>query len=266
MSWDYPKDRILALQHQAQAVSAAVSVDTGLSLEKIRFRYAVSGSKPSWKPLCAFDDGEKVYIQFPPGIAQGELPRLFVIGAPGYGQLVNYCLRSPYYIVDRQFGATELCLRADVVAATAAALCGRADRALQRRSRVEVRRAGCAAGGLLEVAAAIAALAQSQGQLGKEAWLNVGTVPVGALGVIKVADEVVMGTKIKGRLAPTLLALLRGRWSGSTNGCRCDYRSLAGECKECRELSPWFGKGLDRHCIYGPGNSPRDHGHTWRHC
>jgi hypothetical protein len=85
----------------------------GLSLEKIRFRYAVSGSNPPWKPLRAFDDGEKVYIQFPPGIAQGELPPLFVIGAQGDGQLVNYRFRPPYYIVDRLFGAAELRLGGD---------------------------------------------------------------------------------------------------------------------------------------------------------
>ncbi|MCE6983935.1 P-type conjugative transfer protein TrbG, partial [Pseudomonas frederiksbergensis] len=70
VSWEYPKDKMLALQRQAQAASAAAPVDAGLSLEKIRFRYAVSGSNPPWKPLRAFDDGEKVYIQFPPGIAQ----------------------------------------------------------------------------------------------------------------------------------------------------------------------------------------------------
>ncbi|MFU6970020.1 P-type conjugative transfer protein TrbG [Pseudomonas aeruginosa] len=113
VSWDYPKDRMLALQRQAQAASAATPVDTGLSLEKIRFRYAVSGSNPPWKPLRAFDDGEKVYIQFPPGIAQGELPPLFVIGAQGDGQLVNYRFRPPYYIVDRLFGAAELRLGGD---------------------------------------------------------------------------------------------------------------------------------------------------------
>ena len=113
VSWDYPKDRMLALQRQAQAASAAAPVDTGLSLEKIRFRYAVSGSNPPWKPLRAFDDGEKVYIQFPAGIAQGDLPPLFVIGAQGDGQLVNYRFRSPYYIVDRLFGAAELRLGAD---------------------------------------------------------------------------------------------------------------------------------------------------------
>lgn len=113
VSWGYPKDRMLALQRQAQAAQTAAPVDAGLSLEKIRFRYGISGSNPPWKPLRAFDDGEKVYIQFPGGIAQGELPPLFVIGAQGDGQLVNYRFRSPYYIVDRLFGAAELRLGAD---------------------------------------------------------------------------------------------------------------------------------------------------------
>ena len=113
VSWDYPKDRMLALQRQAQAAQVAAPVDAGLSLEKIRFRYAITGSNAPWKPMRAFDDGEKVYIQFPGGIAQGELPPLFVIGAQGDGQLVNYRFRSPYYIVDRLFGAAELRLGAD---------------------------------------------------------------------------------------------------------------------------------------------------------
>ncbi|MFC3656398.1 P-type conjugative transfer protein TrbG [Xanthomonas hyacinthi] len=113
VSWDYPKDRMSALQRQSQAAQTAAPVDTGLALEKIRFRYAISGSNPPWKPQQAFDDGEKVYIQFPPGIAQGELPPLFVIGAQGDGQLVNYRFRSPYYIVDRLFGAAELRLGGD---------------------------------------------------------------------------------------------------------------------------------------------------------
>ena len=113
VSWDYPKDRMLALQRQAHAAQTAAPVDAGLSLERIRFRYAISGSTPPWKPLRAFEDGEKGYIQFPVGIAQGELPPLFVIGAQGDGQLVNYRFRSPYYIVDRLFGAAELRLGTD---------------------------------------------------------------------------------------------------------------------------------------------------------
>ena len=108
VSWEYPKDKMLALQRQAQAAQAAAPIESGLSLEKLRFRYSIGGGNPAWKPLRAFDDGEKVYIQFPAGIAQGELPPLFVIGAQGDGQLVNYRFRPPYYIVDRLFGAAEL--------------------------------------------------------------------------------------------------------------------------------------------------------------
>ena len=59
---------MLALQRQAQAASAVAPVDSGLSLEKIRFRATRSAAVISpWKPLL--DDGGKVYIQFPPGIA-----------------------------------------------------------------------------------------------------------------------------------------------------------------------------------------------------
>jgi type IV secretion system protein TrbG len=36
-----------------------------------------------------------------------------VIGAQGDGQLVNYRFRSPYYIVDRMFGAAELRIGTD---------------------------------------------------------------------------------------------------------------------------------------------------------
>ena len=113
VSWDYPKDRMLALQKQAQQAQAAAPVDSGLSLEQIKFRYAITGDSPPWKPLRAFDDGQRVYIQFPGGIAQGELPPLFVIGPQGDGQLVNYRFRSPYYVADRLFGAAELRLGAD---------------------------------------------------------------------------------------------------------------------------------------------------------
>jgi len=113
VSWDYPKDRMLALQHRAIAAQKAEPVDVGLALDQLRFRYAIKGSNPAWKPLRAFDDGRKVYIQFPSGIAQGELPPLLVIGPKGDGQLVNYRFRPPYYIVDRLFGAAELRLGAD---------------------------------------------------------------------------------------------------------------------------------------------------------
>ncbi|HUA25227.1 MAG TPA: P-type conjugative transfer protein TrbG [Steroidobacteraceae bacterium] len=108
VSWEYPRDELIALQTQAQTADAAAPVASGVALDRLQFRYAITGDSPPWKPLRAFDDGERVYIEFPPGIAQGELPPLFVVGPQGDGQLVNYRFHAPYYIVDRLFGAAEL--------------------------------------------------------------------------------------------------------------------------------------------------------------
>lgn len=108
VSWDYPQDRLRHLQAANVEREAAAPLATGIQIEQLRFRYEITGDKPSWRPVRAFDDGVKVYIQFPSGIQQGELPPLFVIGSGGETQLVNYRVRSPYYIVDRLFGAAEL--------------------------------------------------------------------------------------------------------------------------------------------------------------
>lgn len=108
VSWEYPKDQMLALQAQAHAADAVAPATEGLSLDQLHFRYAITGDSPPWKPVRAFDDGQHVYIQFPTGIAQGELPPLFVVGPDGKGELVNYRFHAPYDIVDRLFGAAEL--------------------------------------------------------------------------------------------------------------------------------------------------------------
>jgi len=113
VSWDYPHDRFTALKNQAQRAEAAAPVAQGIPLERLSFRYEITGDTPAWRPLRAFDDGEHVYIQFPPGIAQGELPPVFVVGVTGSAELVNYRYRAPYYIVDRLFGAAELRLGGD---------------------------------------------------------------------------------------------------------------------------------------------------------
>ena len=72
------------------------------------FRYAIEGDGPPWRPIAAYDDGRKVYVEFPQGIVQGEMPPLFVIGPDGKTQLVNYRAYGNILIVDRLFAAAEL--------------------------------------------------------------------------------------------------------------------------------------------------------------
>lgn len=112
ISWTYPQDQITALRRRNAEADAATPVASNVALENLRFRYAISGDNPPWRPVRAFDDGHKVYIEFPRRIDQGEAPPLFVVGADGSNELVNYRMRGNYYIVDRLFAAAELRLGA----------------------------------------------------------------------------------------------------------------------------------------------------------
>jgi type IV secretion system protein TrbG len=108
VSWQYTEDQLIALRRQNAEAWAAAPVATGIDISALNFRYTIEGDTPAWRPLRAFDDGQKVYIEFPRGIVQGEMPPLFVIGPGGASDLVNYRVRQNYYIVDRLFGAAEL--------------------------------------------------------------------------------------------------------------------------------------------------------------
>ena len=110
ISWTYPTDSLVALHKQNEAAQESEQrvADGGVRLDSLNFRYRIEGDDPPWRPLRAFDDGRKVFIQMPSGLSQGEAPPLFVAGADGRPNLVNYRVRGAYYIVDRMFGAAEL--------------------------------------------------------------------------------------------------------------------------------------------------------------
>jgi type IV secretion system protein VirB9 len=113
ISWTYPGDQLLALQRRNENADAVKPVASDVILENLRFRYVISGDTPPWRPVRAFDDGSKVFIEFPARIDQGEAPPLFVVGPEGDNQLVNYRVRRNYYIVDRLFASAELRLGTD---------------------------------------------------------------------------------------------------------------------------------------------------------
>jgi type IV secretion system protein TrbG len=108
ISWTYPQDALIALQRRITESEAAAPIATGVMLENLHFGYLISGDSPLWRPIRAFDDGTQVMIEFPSTIGTGEAPPLFVVGAKGESQLVNYRVRGNYYIVDRMFETAEL--------------------------------------------------------------------------------------------------------------------------------------------------------------
>ena len=109
VSWQYPQDQLIALRRQNAAAAAAAPVASGVDLASLNFRYAIEGDRPPWRPVRAYDDGRQVFIEFPRGIGQGEMPPLFVVGPEGdTSELVNYRVRGNHIVVDRLFAAAEL--------------------------------------------------------------------------------------------------------------------------------------------------------------
>ena len=108
LSWTYPQDALIALKRAQAQADAVAPVATGLEIDELHFGYAVSGDRPAWRPLRAFDDGRQTFIEFPATLAVDEAPPLFLVDAKGEAQLVNYRVRGRFYVVDRLFDVAEL--------------------------------------------------------------------------------------------------------------------------------------------------------------
>lgn len=112
MRWTYPQDELLALARQRVEAEAARPVSAAVDIAQLNFDYRITGDRPDWRPLRAFDDGRQTWIEFPAAISTGEAPPLFVLGDKSQAELVNYRVSGRFYIVDRLFGAAELRLGA----------------------------------------------------------------------------------------------------------------------------------------------------------
>jgi P-type conjugative transfer protein TrbG len=101
VAWAYPAPPA----SQRQTVPAAPVIPV---VAARNYRYGLTGDSPPWRPVSVYDDGRRVYIEFPRGIVQGEMPPIFVIGPDGQPEIVNSRVHQNVLIVDRLFGAAEL--------------------------------------------------------------------------------------------------------------------------------------------------------------
>lgn len=100
VAWAYPQPPA------AQRTTPATPTIPATSAR--HYRYGLQGDSPPWRPVSVFDDGRRVYIVFPAGIVQGEMPPLFVLGSDGEPEIVNSRIYRNILIVDRIFAAAEL--------------------------------------------------------------------------------------------------------------------------------------------------------------
>jgi len=81
-----------------------------VSPEGLNFGYRIEGDRVPWRPVQAFDDGTRVFLQMSGAMAATEAPALFVRSASEDQALVNYRLRGRYFVVDKLFAQAVLVL------------------------------------------------------------------------------------------------------------------------------------------------------------
>ena len=114
VSWRYPQEVLKEIfkekSEQPQLIKTRFeTASLDVEPDNIRFDYMIMGDKPDWRPTRVFDDGRKVFIQFPKDLSVSEAPPLFVKDENSkHGHLVNYRVKGDYYVVDRLFQSAEL--------------------------------------------------------------------------------------------------------------------------------------------------------------
>src|SRR5215813_7080289 len=106
----YPEDAVAkfnALRQESaneQQVTAALPL---LSLDQLDDRYTIEGDT-AWRPTWVANDGTHTYVRLPLEGTHSDAPALFVQTPQGTATLVNYRVKSGYYIVDSVFDQAVL--------------------------------------------------------------------------------------------------------------------------------------------------------------
>lgn len=108
VSWTYPQDALIAVRSTEVEAERIAPVAAGIDFAALNFDYRLAGDRPPWRPVRVFDDGRQVFVEFPPAVATGDMPPLFVIGADRSAELVNYRVQGRFMVVDRLFDMAEL--------------------------------------------------------------------------------------------------------------------------------------------------------------
>jgi type IV secretion system protein VirB9 len=129
VSFDYP-DGTAALwkayrtrtERASEITQAAKATAPGF----IDDRYRIEGDNPPWRPVRVYTDGVKTVIQFPPGVAFGDLPVLVALAEDASFLHLDSLLNGPaktlvnYRFVKDRFEADKVLNRAALISGAGA--------------------------------------------------------------------------------------------------------------------------------------------------
>jgi type IV secretion system protein TrbG len=109
VGWLYPQDEAREREERKLTAEKAETQAEAISVEPeaLNFNCAITGSRVAWRPVRAYDDGSKTYLQMNPEMRNTEAPAIFVMDGKT-PLLVNFRIKHSIYIVDRLFDKAQL--------------------------------------------------------------------------------------------------------------------------------------------------------------
>lgn len=98
----------LAEKEQSEKAKLVVADLPSPSIDKLDFGYSFEADRDAIKPLRAFNDGTRVFIQMPESVRSSEMPILLLYDKAGKPSVVNFRVKDLYYIVDKLFDKAVL--------------------------------------------------------------------------------------------------------------------------------------------------------------
>lgn len=116
VSFVYPEDAMAKFKakqaNRVQQIERQTIPETGEILSNLDFDYEITGDKPVWFPVRAYNDGTRTIIEMPKTMTSNECPALIVTkynsDSKDTEQLVNYRVQNNKFIVDAIFFEAEL--------------------------------------------------------------------------------------------------------------------------------------------------------------
>lgn len=106
VSFWYPEEMVEKINH---AASHDAQIMPDVHMDNLNFNYSIrcGFGMGTVKPLRVFDDGVHTYIEFSPKVSNRDLPALFILNGNSQ-ELVNYRVKTPYFVVDKIFQKAAL--------------------------------------------------------------------------------------------------------------------------------------------------------------
>jgi len=106
-------ERAGTVAREAEKVESKQVLDSAVDINKIDYNYLITGTA-AFKPVRAFNDGGRVYLEMPKSIKAEESPILLLLDENNKVQVVNYRVKNDpdsgkiHYVVDKLFTQAEL--------------------------------------------------------------------------------------------------------------------------------------------------------------